>query len=94
MKNADKQSAREQRLTAILRGAFSGPPTPPKDIPTKDIPKKKGESRVVPDRPITTAADQVHAAAEALRNVAKGGASAHDPPPPPKKHPKRDKKSN
>jgi hypothetical protein len=30
----------EQRLKAILRGAFAGPPTP-----LKDIPKKNGESR-------------------------------------------------
>jgi hypothetical protein len=30
----------EQRLKKILRGAFSGPPTPLKDIPTRD-----GESR-------------------------------------------------
>jgi hypothetical protein len=30
----------EQRLQKILQGAFSGPPTPLKDIPTRD-----GESR-------------------------------------------------
>jgi hypothetical protein len=30
----------KQRLIAALRGAFSGPPTP-----LKDIPKKNGESR-------------------------------------------------
>lgn len=30
----------DQRLRRILRGAFSGPPTP-----LKDIPKKSGESR-------------------------------------------------
>jgi hypothetical protein len=30
----------KERLQAILRGAFSGPPTPLKDIPTRD-----GESR-------------------------------------------------
>jgi hypothetical protein len=30
----------EQRLQKILKGAFSGPPTPLKDIPTKS-----GESR-------------------------------------------------
>jgi len=30
----------EQRLKAILRGAFAGSPTP-----LKDIPKKNGESR-------------------------------------------------
>ena len=34
-----KQSAKE-RLQAALRGAFAGPPTPLKDIPTKG-----GESR-------------------------------------------------
>jgi len=32
----------EQRLQKILQGAFSGPPTPLKDIPTKD-----GESRAL-----------------------------------------------
>jgi hypothetical protein len=32
----------EQRLQKILRGAFSGPPTPLKDIPTHT-----GESRAV-----------------------------------------------
>jgi hypothetical protein len=32
----------QQRLQAILRGAFSGPPTP-----LKDIPKRNGESRAV-----------------------------------------------
>jgi hypothetical protein len=30
----------KNRLDAVLRGAFAGPPTPLKDIPTKD-----GESR-------------------------------------------------
>lgn len=35
----DDQS-REDRLRTILRGAFSGPPTP-----LKDIPKRSGESR-------------------------------------------------
>jgi len=30
----------EQRLQKILKGAFAGPPTPLKDIPTRD-----GESR-------------------------------------------------
>jgi hypothetical protein len=30
----------QRRLEAILKGAFSGPPTPLKDIPTRD-----GESR-------------------------------------------------
>jgi hypothetical protein len=32
----------EQRLKKILEGAFNGPPTPLKDIPTRD-----GESRAV-----------------------------------------------
>jgi hypothetical protein len=38
----DQHSADEtkQRLKKVLRGAFSGPPTPLKDIPTRD-----GESR-------------------------------------------------
>lgn len=31
-----------QRLRAVLRGAFEGPPTP-----LKDIPKRSGESRAV-----------------------------------------------
>lgn len=31
-----------RNLTAMLRGAFAGPPTPLKDIPTR-----KGESRAV-----------------------------------------------
>lgn len=35
----EKQSSAE-RLATALRGAFSGPPTP-----LKDIPKKSGESR-------------------------------------------------
>jgi hypothetical protein len=34
------KSETEQRLQAILRGAFSGPPTP-----LKEIPKRNGESR-------------------------------------------------
>jgi hypothetical protein len=34
------RTAVQRRLKAILRGAFSGPPTP-----LKDIPKKSGESR-------------------------------------------------
>ena len=38
MTNQDEET--EQRLQAILRGAFGGPPTPLKDIPTRD-----GESR-------------------------------------------------
>jgi len=37
---------RARRLTAILQGAFSG-----SQKPLEDIPKKNGESRVVPDRP-------------------------------------------
>jgi hypothetical protein len=32
----------EQRLKKIMRGAFSGPPTP-----LKDIPKRDGESRAI-----------------------------------------------
>jgi hypothetical protein len=38
MQSSDKSI--EQRLQRILHGAFSGPPTPLKDIPTKS-----GESR-------------------------------------------------
>jgi len=42
MKDADVYSAEEteQRLRKIMRGAFAGPPTPLKDIPTR-----AGESR-------------------------------------------------
>jgi hypothetical protein len=36
----DKDAESDERLQAILRGAFSGPPTPLKDIPTRH-----GESR-------------------------------------------------
>jgi hypothetical protein len=41
-KKDDQHSAEEteQRLQKLLQGAFSGPPTPLKDIPTRD-----GESR-------------------------------------------------
>jgi hypothetical protein len=41
-KDDDQYSAEEteQRLQRILRGGFSGPPTPLKDIPTRE-----GESR-------------------------------------------------
>jgi hypothetical protein len=35
----------QQRLDAILQGAFSGPPTP-----LKDIPKKSGEARAAKAR--------------------------------------------
>jgi hypothetical protein len=45
MSAKDEQISAEetkQRLHAILRGAFSGPPTP-----LKDIPKRNGESRAV-----------------------------------------------
>jgi hypothetical protein len=35
-----KDQTAGQRLRAIMRGAFAGPPTPLKDIPTKE-----GESR-------------------------------------------------
>jgi len=42
---------RDQRLEKILRGAFSGPPTPLKDIPTRNgesrrIGKKKPQRRL------------------------------------------------
>jgi hypothetical protein len=42
----DKEKT-EQRLKAALRGAFSGPPTP-----LKDIPKKSGESRASKNRSV------------------------------------------
>lgn len=35
----------EQRLTKMLKGAFAGPPTPLKDIPTE-----KGKARLVGER--------------------------------------------
>jgi hypothetical protein len=44
-KDEDQQYSAEessQRLQKALRGAFSGPPTPLKDIPTRD-----GESRKI-----------------------------------------------
>jgi hypothetical protein len=85
--DSSAEEERARRLTAILQGALSGALPPPKDSP-----KNNGEALAVPDRPITTAANQVHAAAEALRNVANGQGSAHEAPPPPKKHSKRDKK--
>ena len=42
--DTDQYSAEEteQRLQKVLQGAFSGPPTP-----LKDIPKRNGESRVL-----------------------------------------------
>jgi hypothetical protein len=39
-KNPQHSNETERRLKSILRGAFSGPPTP-----LKDIPKRDGESR-------------------------------------------------
>jgi hypothetical protein len=44
---SDQYSEQEtqRRLEAILRGAFSGPPTP-----LKDIPKRNGESRTQRDQ--------------------------------------------
>jgi hypothetical protein len=39
-KSTQDQKEIQGRLQSILRGAFSGPPTP-----LKDIPKKSGESR-------------------------------------------------
>jgi hypothetical protein len=44
MENSLKKKihATKQRLQAILKGAFAGPPTPLKDIPTKS-----GESRQI-----------------------------------------------
>ena len=40
MTNAKLEHNKQQRLRAIFRGAFAGPPTP-----LKDIPKRNGESR-------------------------------------------------
>jgi hypothetical protein len=37
---AKAREGQQQRLQSILQGAFSGPPTP-----LKDIPKRNGESR-------------------------------------------------
>jgi hypothetical protein len=36
MPKNDQGESADQRLKAILRGAFSGPPTPLKDIPTRE----------------------------------------------------------
>jgi hypothetical protein len=44
LKGEAKQAAND-RLKRMLQGAFAGPPTPLKDIPTKD-----GGSRVSPRR--------------------------------------------
>ncbi len=44
MKPNIKQAAQD-RLSAILRGAFAGSPTP-----LKEIPKKNGESRGAPKK--------------------------------------------
>jgi len=46
--NSDQYSAEEtkQRLQKTLQGAFSGPPTPLKDIPTRDGKSRKmGQKR-------------------------------------------------
>ena len=40
---ADSEVEAAARLSAILKGAFKGPPTP-----LKAIPKKNGESRLAP----------------------------------------------
>lgn len=42
----DTNKETEQRLQKILQGAFSGPPTPLKDIPTRS-----GESRKLERKP-------------------------------------------
>jgi len=47
----DKQDKAQQRLQALLKGAFAGPPTPLKDIPTRTgesrrIGKKKPQRRL------------------------------------------------
>jgi hypothetical protein len=47
---SERNPETEQRLQKILQGAFSGPPTP-----LKDIPKRNGESRVVKDRSASAA---------------------------------------
>jgi hypothetical protein len=46
MNKEDPHHSDEARLTAILRGAFSGPPTP-----LKEIPKRDGESRASAKKP-------------------------------------------
>jgi hypothetical protein len=45
-KQARTEDDTEQRLQSILAGAFSGPPTP-----LKDIPKRNGESRTTLNSP-------------------------------------------
>jgi hypothetical protein len=47
--NSDKEH--EQRLQKILRGAFSGPPTPLKEIPTKSGDARKLERNSTPSVP-------------------------------------------
>jgi hypothetical protein len=42
---------RDQRLSKILRGAFSGPPTPLKDIPVSQG-KRSGQQRRGKDGPL------------------------------------------
>jgi len=39
-----EKDATEQRLEAILQGAFAGPPTPLKDIPTRNGKRRKLEA--------------------------------------------------
>ena len=45
-KDQFSQIEAQKRLDAVLSGAFSGPPTP-----LKDIPKRDGESRKLPGQP-------------------------------------------
>lgn len=48
MASSEKQTLKvtQQRMQAMLRGAFAGPPTP-----LKDIPRKNGESRKTRRKP-------------------------------------------
>jgi hypothetical protein len=40
-----EKGATEQRLETILQGAFAGPPTPLKDIPTRNGKRRKLEGK-------------------------------------------------
>jgi hypothetical protein len=48
--NSDGDEETEQRLKRMLKGAFSGPPTPLKDIPTRSG-KQRTKRKPQPPRP-------------------------------------------
>jgi hypothetical protein len=45
----------EKRLEAILQGAFSGPPTPLKDVPKKNGKQRAAKARTASDASAETA---------------------------------------